>query len=45
MDIMNRYSNMNNSAYEVVLFYCVNGSLTVLEDGSWSIRDSKAKVL
>ena len=36
---------MINMDCEVVLFYCVNGSLTVLEDGSWSIRDSKAKVL
>ena len=41
---MNRYNNMLNLSYESVWFYNDNFRLTVLVDGSWSIRDLEANI-
>ena len=44
MDIINSNNNMLNPSGEVVLFYNFNSRLTVLVDGSWSIRDAVYRV-
>ena len=44
MDIINSNNNMLNPSGEVVFFYNFNSRLTVLVDGSWSIRDAVYRV-
>ena len=44
MDIINRYSNVFNSIFEVMCLYNINCRLTVLIDGSWIIVDFESKV-